>query len=468
MAEASVVDLKELIDGQRLGTPAIMFLVIAILILVSDGFDIAAIGYVGPELVKQWHITPRDLVPVFSAGIFGLLFGAPLIGFLGDRIGRKQTILLGLVLFGGMSLLTMAATSLTELVALRFFTGLGLGGVIPNLIALTAEVAPKRWRARFIVIVNFGVPAGISIPGLVAASLVPQHGWQTLMLVGGLLPLGVAVLVFFLLPESMKFLLQRGGRDDQIRRLAARLRPDLALAHDARFAIADDLHQSASASPARLFAGGLRVMTPMLWIALAANQMANFFSLTWLPTLLQSAGSSTAEAGVRASLFSLGGMLGGLCLTFLMDRIGAVPLIVLFAAGAPLVAGIGVAGLSPELSMLIIAGAGFCVTGINFGMGATLGMIYPTPVRSLGTGWAQSFGRLGSLAAPIVGGWLIGLQVSLQELLFAPAIVLGLGGVAFCVFAVMYVRRLGGLQLDELAPQPAMAPARHFDLAAKD
>lgn len=131
-AELAAVSLDDLLDGRKVGLPAIAFLAVATLALVSDGFDLAAIGYVGPELIKQWHVAPAELVPVFSAGIFGLLAGAPLFGFVGDRFGRKTAILTGLCVFGGVTLATAAASSLSQLVALRFLTGLGLGGVILN------------------------------------------------------------------------------------------------------------------------------------------------------------------------------------------------------------------------------------------------------------------------------------------------------------------------------------------------
>jgi len=425
-------------------------------VMLSDGFDLSAIGYVGPELVKQWHIAPPQLAPVFTAGIVGLLVGAPLFGFVGDRAGRKKAILIGLCAFGGLTLATMAATSLPQFVVLRFLTGVGLGGVIPNVIALTAEVAPKRLRGRFIVIVNFGVPAGIALPGMVAAGLVPTFGWPVLLFVGGVLPLAVAALALVALPESIKYLANRGDRAEQVRRLARVLRPDLAIDGSTRFIAPARGPAAAAGSPKTLFAGGLATITPLLWIALAANQMSNFFSLTWLPTLLQSAGASTSQAGLSASLFAIGGLAGGLCLTFIIDRLGVIPLVALFFVGAPLIAAIGFSGLSATEHGMIIAGAGFCVTGINFGMGAVLGAIYPTPVRAMGTGWAQAAGRVGALAAPLAGGALLTMQLPLAELLLAPAMVLGVGAVTCATLAVLCVRRFGGTRLSEF---PAVEPA---------
>ena len=455
---SSAISLDDVIDGQRMRRSTIVLLAVATLAMMSDGFDLSAIGYVGPELVKAWHIGRAQLVPVFSAGIVGLLVGAPLLGFVGDRLGRKTAILIGLSIVGMVTLATMAATSLTQFTVLRFITGTGLGGVIPNVIALVAENSPRRSRGMSIVIVNFGIPAGIALPGLVAATLVPRFGWPALLLVGGLLPLLVAAIAAVLLPESLRYLAQRGDRDAQVRRQVAAMRPDLPIAADASFRAPGQARPVASGSPRGLFRDGLAAITPLLWFALAANQMVNFFALSWLPTLLQSAGASTAQAGVNASLFSLGGLAGGVCLTFIVDRLGIIPMALLFLVGVPFVAAIGMPHLAPAAFSGVIAGAGFCVTGINFSMSATLGMIYPTPVRSLGTGWGQSVGRVGSLAAPLVGGVLLGLQLPLQEVLFAPALALALGAVAAIAAAVLCVRRFGSTRLRETAAPDQAAP----------
>jgi len=424
-----------------------MFLIVATLVLISDGFDLSAMGYVAPELVKIWHVTPRQLVSVFSSGILGLLLGAPILSFIGDRHGRKTAILIGLAIFGAVSLLTMGASSLPQLAALRLITGMGLGGVIPNVVALVAELSPKRYRGRAIVLVTMGVAGGIALPGFVAAGLVPRFGWPVLFLVGGVLPLVVAALVIFTLPESIKYLAQRSDRSEEMKEVARRLRPDLAIDSATKFT--QPLVAASRGSPADLFKTGLAIITPLLWIAVATNQMANFFSITWLPTLLQSAGSTTAQAGISGSLFSIGGLVSGICLMVVIDRLGVIPLMALFIAGTPLVAAIGIGGLPAWQHGLIIAAAGFCVTGINLGATAVLGAVYPTAIRSTGTGWAQAAGRLGAMGAPVAGGALLALKVPMQQLILAPAAVLGIGAVASAALALLCVRRFKGFRLDE-------------------
>ena len=448
--DGSPVDVNDILDQQRFGAPALVFLVIATSAMIADGFDISAMGYIAPELIRHWHVAPAALVPVLTAGIFGLLLGAPLLGWVGDRFGRKKAMVATLALVGVFSVLSAAATNLAEFAVLRFATGIGLGGLIPNVIALAAEVAPKRMRGVFIVIVNFGVPAGFALPGWVAALLVPTHGWQSIFLVGGVLPLLVGLSALLFMPESVRYLIQRGDREDEVRRrLVAMVGPGGRLPATKFAASAPQPVLRRSGSPSVLFTDGLAFVTPVLWLVLAANQFTNFFVLGWLPTLLQASGASTASAGINASMFSLGGIVGGFAIMSTIDRFGAIPLVVLFLLGAPTVAAIGFAHVPPAYIGIVIAGAGFCVTGNNFGLGAVLGLTYPTPLRAKGVGWAQAAGRIGALAGQTVGGMLLARHLSLHDVFLAPACALIVGAGASGLLVRLCLHRYGGYRLDD-------------------
>ena len=399
-------------------------LVLGLMIIAAlvDGFDISAIGFVSAELVKNWHIASAQLAPLLSAGVMGLLVGAPVLGAIGDRFGRKRALILGLCIIGGFTLLTTKAASLPQFVVLRFLTGLGLGGLIPNVIALAAEIVPKDRRGLGIVIVSFGVPAGFAVSGLVAAALVPRFGWPALMLVGGAVPLIVAALCQLAMIQTAGDFTGRSGIGF----------PPFW--------------------PRGLFLGGMAAaITPLLWLVLAANQVANFFALSWLPTILALAGLSTAHASLNVAMFSVGGLLAGLILTFLIDRLGVIPMTVLFLLGVPLMAAIGYVGADPPVLTVVMAGAGFCVTGINFNVNGALGMVYPSHVRSLGAGWGLACGRLGSLAAPVIGGALLATGLPLPDLLLAPSAALASGAVASVGLAALCVRRFAGYELDDTA-----------------
>ena len=447
-------DLDEIVDGRPVGGSMVVFLLVMIFALISDGFDIAAMGYIAPELIKAWGAKPADLVPAFSSGIIGLMVGGPLLGFLGDRFGRRRTIVWGLTAIGVTTLATAAASSVTHFIVLRFLTGIALGGVIPNVAALVAEGTPRRIRGRLLVSVTMGMPLGIALPGLVSAVLVPSFGWPSILVVGGLLPIAVAMATQLLVPESLKFLAAQPGRDAEAQAAARRMRPDLGLPEDFGFAVAS-AYNGGRQSPRLIFSGSLLFVTPLLWLCQATNQMANFFSLTWLPMLLQAGGATTGEAGANAALFALGGFAAGFVLLMIIDRLGIIPLVLLFFVGAPLVAMMASPDLSPWMHAIVIAGAGACVTGINFGLVALLSIIYPTGVRSMGTGWTHAAGRVGALAAPIVGGLLLQMQIPARDLTLAPAILLAVGGICCATLAVIFVRRFGGTRLGEFAIGPA-------------
>ena len=453
---SAALDIETVVDEQRTGWTLILVVFVAMLVLVSDGFDLAAMGYVAPELAREWGLTPGAFVPAFSAGIIGMMIGGPLMGFLGDRFGRKVLIVWGLVAIGVLTLASVMVRSTPELVALRFFTGIALGGVIPNVGALIAELSPRRMRGRMLVIVTLGVPIGIALPGLVAATLVPAFGWRSIFVVGGLLPLLVALASVVALPESLKHLVTRGGREAKVRSLVQRLRPELAIAAGTRFEASAPV-AARRGSFRSLFSGDFALVTPLLWLCQAANQMANFFALTWLPTLLQAGGASSAHAGANASLFSLGGLLSGVLLIFVLDKVGIIPVVLLFVVGVPLVASLALTGLSPEIHALVILGAGVCVTGVQIGLTALLGIFYPTHIRSSGVGWTQAAGRVGALAAPLAGGVLLTLDVPIETLPLAPAALMVVGAVACAALAWCCVRRLGSWRPSEFQPTPTEA-----------
>ncbi len=462
-ASATLADLDRLIDEQRIGRRLVLVVLVAALALVGDGYDLAAMGYVAPRLARAWRLAPAAFVPAFSAAIVGMMVGGPLLGALGDRFGRKRLIVAGLGGIGLLTLATMAARTTTDLVLLRFATGIGLGGVIPNTCALVAEISPARARGRLLVAVTLGVPVGIALPGLVAATLAVRGGWRTFLLVGGVLPLAAMAACAAALPESLKYLAGRGGRPDRVRRALARLVPNRAGGFDAV-----DAHPPSPRGGFRhLFAGGLATVTPLLWFCQAANQMANFFALTWLPTLLQAGQAGGGHGGATAALFSLGGLVGGLGLLLVLDRLGTVPIVLLFLLGTPLVAALAATGLSPAVHALLIAGAGLCVTGVQVGITALLGIVYPTPVRSAGTGWTQAAGRVGALAAPVVGGVLLGLKVPLHRLPLAPAALMAVGTLACALLMWRCYRESGSLRAGEfLAGLPTATPGEAATLAS--
>ncbi|WP_299071102.1 MFS transporter [Accumulibacter sp.] len=452
MSRRATLDCNEIIDSQRVGFPLLSIGALALLVMVTDGFDVAVMGYVAPELLREWGLSAENMVPALSATIIGMMIGGPLAGIMGDRFGRRPVLISCLIWLGILTLSTMAVRNVVELTALRLLAGISLGGAIPVAAALMAEFSPRRYRGRILVGVLTGVTIGIALPGIATALLVPTFGWKSLLLVGGLVPLLIAAISCYFLPESLRYLLSRPDKSKELRRIARQLRPDLAIDDDVAITAPPDEGCALDRpSLSLLFRGEFRWVTPCLWLAQAAIQAASFFVLTWLPTLLQSSGESASQAGLNSSLFSIGGLLSALIFVVTVDRWGAVILATCCFCGVPLVAMMTSFGGAPYLHAATIAGAGFCVIGGQLCITVLLGLFYPTSIRSSGIGTTQAVGRIGALLAPVGGGVLIDMGVPFSHLTLGPAILLLLGGLASAALTLSCVRSHGSVRPREFA-----------------
>jgi AAHS family 4-hydroxybenzoate transporter-like MFS transporter len=399
------IDVAAIIDDLPIGRFHIVLLVACALLALSDGYDIAVIGFAGPSLVREWKIANlAALAPVFSAGLFGVLIGAPLFGFFGDRLGRKPALIVSAVLYGLFSLMTAWASSLDQMVVMRFLTGLALGGVLPTTIALAAEYAPRRLKITFGLVVNIGIVVGAGLPGPVAAWLVPNHGWPILFLIGGIVPIVLAAAVWSVLPESIKFLSLHPKRRADLAAIISKLRPDIPVDASTNF-VAPEEARKAGRSLKYLFAGNLAVVTPLLWICFLISQMSSFFFQTWLPTLMASAGLPPSQAALSYTWFQVGGVISAIAISRPMDKYGFGTVAVLFLLSIPAIASFGSTFGSGGLqSILSLMAAGFCLDALLISLLSGAGALYPTPIRSSGIGWTFALGRAGGVLGPIVGG----------------------------------------------------------------
>ncbi|MDH4108994.1 MAG: MFS transporter [Gammaproteobacteria bacterium] len=455
---SATIDVDRLIDEQKIGRFNVMIVAWSFLAMLADGYEITAMAFAAPELVRVWGVETSSLGPVFSASLFGVLFGAPLLGWVGDRYGRRVAIILACVICGVATLSMVATTNLQQMFALRFIAGIGIGGLMPNTISLTSELSPKKFRAMLIVLMFTGITLGSGSPSVIAATLVPQYGWQVLFLIGGVFPLAVAACLVFYLPESIKFLAVRKLRPEKLLQTARRARPDLVIPATAEFVVRRaEAGGTAGLGIRQIFAGGLAWITPLLWFCFAATLMANFFLNSWMPVLFERSGMDPEQAALASGLYHVGGTLGGLLISVLIDRYGVLVIAVFLALAGPVVAAIGLAGLPQAALLALSLGAGVCVLGAQFGNNASAGMIYPTEVRAKAVGWAFSIGRFGSILGPIVGGVLIAQDSSLASMLLVAAAPLVLGALAAMQLTRLCHRRYGGLRLDDQPVQDGVA-----------
>jgi len=455
MSHTQTLDVAQLIDERPVTRFNVALVVFSFLIVLSDGYDITAIAFAAPELLKEWQITNRAaLGPVFSASLVGILVGSPLLGYIGDRYGRKTATVISCVIFGIFTLAAVWATSLNQLLWLRALAGIGLGGLMPNMIALNGEYAPRRFRATLIILMFCGVTLGGALPGAVSSWLVPIYGWKIIFIIGGVFPLIMAACAAIWLPESVKYLVLRPDGRERALRIVSKLAPDLSVGPGTQLIIPAETAYT-SLSPKQLFADGLGLITPLLWLCFAVNLMGFYFLVSWMPTLLTGQRLlSGADAAMATALIQIGGTIGGFVLCRPMDRKGFWPVAVLFVAAVPVVALIGYAAVNSRTALMIIVFlAGFCVLGLQFGLNAASAMIYPTAVRSNGSGWAFGVGRFGSILGPILGGALIAMQFSVENLFLVAAIPFAIGALACVALAQLYKKHFKGSGLGERLPE---------------
>jgi len=444
MAEAQTFDVSQFIDDRKIDGFSWGLVILSFFVILFDGYDIGAVSFAGPHMLAEWHLPMSNMGLAISAGLWGILVGSPVFGYIGDRWGRKIAIVLSSVVYGVFTLGVVWADSLDSVIYLRFIAGMGIGGLLPNIIALNAEFAPKRMRATMVIIMFCGITFGGSVPGMISASLVPAYGWRLLFWIGGILPLVMAVLVWGFMPESLKFLVVNNKPRDRIVKILRAMAPNLAVSSDTRFVVRDE-KEYRGFNPKYLFGDGLAGITITLWICFICNLMAFYFIQGWLPIVLPAAHIPITEAAWAGTLFQLGGTAGGLALARPIDTRGLMPVLVLFILAIPVVALIGFIGLQGEgLLFLMVTLAGFCTLGLQFGLNAASALIYPTAFRSNGSGWAFAIGRFGSATGPLIGGVLIAAHMPLTWLYVCAAVPFVIGSISAVGLTRFYYRRFRG------------------------
>jgi AAHS family 4-hydroxybenzoate transporter-like MFS transporter len=440
MAGAADVQVSHFLDEHGLGSFQIKLIIWSALIAMIDGYDIGAIAFAAPHLIGEWHIAPKALGLVLSASNIGVLFGSQIFGWIGDRYGRKTALILANLLFGVFTFAAASATDLTQLSWLRFAAGLGIGGVIPNIVALNVESAPRNLRATLAIIAAGLVPLGGALAGLVSALLVADHGWQILFEIGGIVPVLIALVGIAGLPESIKYMTLHEGQRANLEALLAGIRPGFKAPPNARFVIEDE-QQSPSSNPIYLFGNGLAAITPLTWLMFACNLMGYFFLISWTPTLMGAAHVPPATAALAGAALQVGGTVGALVLCWWLQRARFLAIAILFVIAVPVVSSIGYAGLnSPTTLLLATFFAGFLVLGIQSGINVVSAMIYPTSLRANGSGWQLGIGRLGAIAGPFLGALFVGLPV--EDLYMWSAIPFAVGAVVAFIIYVLNNARL--------------------------
>jgi MFS transporter, AAHS family, 4-hydroxybenzoate transporter len=423
------IDVAEVIERSSISLLQLRVAILCSLVAMLDGFDIQTMAIVMPTVAAKWGLVVQDYRWALSASSFGMLVGALLGGPLGDRFGRRNSILFAFAFMGVMSLMTATSQSLRELIQWRFLTGIGLGGCLPNIIALTVEYFSEKRRGLVVTLMFCGVPLGGGIGSFIAADIVAKHDWPAMFVLGGVLPLAICVLLFAALPESIRFLVTRKADFNKVAALLKGIDRKRAYIDTDNFVVPQSPHQGVSVS--QLFVGGRTPMTLLLWLVFFGTLFTFYFLLNMLPVILRQAGWTPKDVSVASSLLQISGVVGGILLAWLSDRFSAEKVLLpTYVIG---VVAIGLTGYlisSTDSMKLAIALVGSIVLGAQFCINALAASVYPTEARSTGVGWALGIGRVGAIAAPLIGGTMLA-SLSVQSVFMALAI-----PAAMCAIAV--------------------------------
>jgi MFS transporter, AAHS family, 4-hydroxybenzoate transporter len=427
------IEIGELIDQRSLSPLQITVLILSTLVVWLDGYHIQSMALIVPTLSAQWSIKSADFSLVLTSALFGIAIGGAFLAPLGDRFGRRILLISSMAFLGLASIGTSFSGNTMQLIIWRFLTGLALGASLTNATALTSEYLPSKRRAALVTLMFSGVSIGAFTSGFVAPVIIEKFGWKGMFTIGGAIPLLLSVVLAAAIPESIKLLLASRPNDPGIAKIVARLAPGT----DSRtvYARKVEIHKQ---SITELLNETYRKGTLLLWMVFVFNMFVLYMLVNWLPTLLRMQGWTASQAPKGAVMIQAGGLAGGLILSWCVYKGKTVR--AMLAAYIIAAAALGLFTILPSSGpswwvLLLMVGCG--ISGSQFVLNTLSAIYYPPLIRATGIGWAAGIGRIGAVLSPMIGGWVIKMQV-------APPAVLGMLVVpaAVCAAGVLMFRSI--------------------------
>ncbi|WP_085664387.1 MULTISPECIES: MFS transporter [Pseudomonas] len=427
------LDVQSFINQQPLSRYQWRVVLLCFLIVFLDGLDTAAMGFIAPALSQEWGIDRASLGPVMSAALIGMVFGALGSGPLADRFGRKGVLVGAVLVFGGFSLASAYATNVDQLLVLRFLTGLGLGAGMPNATTLLSEYTPERLKSLLVTSMFCGFNLGMAGGGFISAKMIPAYGWHSLLVIGGVLPLLLALVLMVWLPESARFLVVRNRGTDKVRQTLSPIAPGV-VAEAGSFSVPEQKAVAARNVFALIFSGTYGMGTMLLWLTYFMGLVIVYLLTSWLPTLMRDSGASMEQAAFIGALFQFGGVLSAVGVGWAMDRFNPHKVIGIFY----LLAGVFAYAVGQSLGNITVLAtlvlvAGMCVNGAQSAMPSLAARFYPTQGRATGVSWMLGIGRFGAILGAWSGATLLGLGWNFEQVLTALLVPAGLATVGVIV-----------------------------------
>lgn len=453
-AAIRTIDVAQVIENRKIGRFNFSLVAISWLITVFDGFDMMVIGFTAPYMREALALDELMLGNVFSAGLLGMMLGGFAFAYLGDRFGRRRPIIWSAMAFGILTFITGFAGSYEVLLVLRFLDGFAIGGMLPLIWALNIEYVPRRMRSTVVTIIMMGYSLGAALAGPVTVWLAPEHGWPAVYFFGGACTLVIALALVFTLPESIRFLTAKVVRKGTIAATLNKLEPGLNARADDQFILGDEDRDPTHFHVNKLFKGDLRILTPLLWLGYTASTMAVYFTSNWGPIVFEDLDFSRDTAAYVGSLTSVLGAALGLMLMQFTDRKGPFSVAFYPAIAFPILLVVGLVSMGADVFLVLAVIAISLIGGAHFGILSIAGVYYPSAIRANGGGWATSIAKIGGIAGPIVGGYVLasGMPIvrSFAILALCPAILV------LCALGIgIIVKRRGSKGAPTPEPNPS-------------
>jgi AAHS family 4-hydroxybenzoate transporter-like MFS transporter len=435
-APTTSIEVRRFLNDRGVSRYQYFIFFLCFLILLLDGYDTVVVGYIAPALRKGWSLSHSDLSLMFSSGLIGLTLGSFLSGPLADRFGRKGVIVASVALFGVVTTLSALAPSIAVLSLLRFLTGLGLGGAMPNTYTLAAEFCPDRLRATLVAPIGCALGGGGALGGLFAANLISQYGWPSMLIVGGVAPLLLLPVLMIGLPESIRYRVVSGKRPDKLRATLQAIAPEANL--EGKSFVINEAVASKAATPVKgLFVPTLFGGTLLLWLTAFCCLLVVYFLGSWLPMLLGGTGIPMARASLMTATYLAGNTLGAIVLGYFMDRANPqYVLAVAFALACAAMASFGAVLQDAYLSLVALFLTGVGTGGTMTGTNILAASFYPTASRATGVSWTLAMGRIGSVVGSIIGGMMLAAHWGIQPIFGAIAVPIFVAAVSMIAMAL--------------------------------
>lgn len=407
----STVNVNNVVDNAKFTKSHLSIMLWCLILILFDGYDLAINGVALPLLMKDWGLTAVQAGMLASTALAGMMFGAMMFGTLADRIGRKKVIMICVFLFSTFTFAGGFATNPTEFGVLRFIAGLGIGGVLPNLVALTSEYAPKRLRSTLVTTMFSGYAMGGIMAALFGSWFTADHGWQIMFFIAGI-PLLLLPLAWKFLPESLTFLV-KVERTAEARQMIQKIAPEQNLSSTAKLELTEVVVPGGTSVKA-LYKQGRGLSTALFWLCFFMCLLTLYALGSWLPKLMMAAGYSLGSSLTFLLAMNIGAVIGTVGGGILADKFHLKPVIItLCLAGAVALSLLGFNSPQPVI-YLLVAVAGASAIGSQILLYSYVAQYYPLSVRSTGIGWASAVGRTGAIVGPILIGYLLSQELPHQ------------------------------------------------------